>query len=297
MEIRQLRYFVAVAQNLSFSEAARRLFVTQGTLSQQIRQLEDELGSVLFERSSHSVSLTEAGMYLLPLAEDVLRSSKACFTKMLDLRASATGVLCVGSTRSFKNVVTPALTSFVKNYPGVKLFFHYRTAPELLELLRSREIDFALTFMPEECYDDMESIPLWHTCLTAAMKRNHPLAGCKSLSFGDISRYGVILPGRSSFAEGSFASYMGVDMAQLDIRMETNDPELTMDILENTNCVSFVSDIASCSRKDIVTIPIDEGSYAKTGCVLRLKGDYRKKSSEALVSLLKEAAELARYRF
>ena len=61
MELRQLKYFLMVAKTLSFSEAAKRLYITQGTLSQQIKQLEDELGFQLFSRTSHSVALTEAG--------------------------------------------------------------------------------------------------------------------------------------------------------------------------------------------------------------------------------------------
>ena len=67
MELRQLKYFVKVAGNLSFSEAAKNLCVTQSTLSQQIKQLEGELGTQLFIRTSHSVELTEAGKELLPL--------------------------------------------------------------------------------------------------------------------------------------------------------------------------------------------------------------------------------------
>ena len=68
MELRQLRYFVKVAETLNFSEAAKALFVTQSTLSQQIKQLEQDLDTPLLIRSSHSVALTEAGMELLPFS-------------------------------------------------------------------------------------------------------------------------------------------------------------------------------------------------------------------------------------
>ena len=78
MELRQLRYFVVLADKLNFSEAARNLFITQGTLSQQIRQLEDEMGEELFTRTSHSVCLTEAGAELLPLAESTLEGAETC---------------------------------------------------------------------------------------------------------------------------------------------------------------------------------------------------------------------------
>ena len=73
MEMFHLRYFVAVAENLSFSGAARQLHMATSPLSQRIRDLERELGTVLFERDSHHVQLTESGTALLPIAKDVLR--------------------------------------------------------------------------------------------------------------------------------------------------------------------------------------------------------------------------------
>ena len=85
MELRQLKYFVAVARTLSFSEAARQLYVTQGTLSQQIMLLEDELGSLLFERTSHKVALTEPGMVLFPLAKNIIQQVEQCKLQVGDL--------------------------------------------------------------------------------------------------------------------------------------------------------------------------------------------------------------------
>ena len=78
MELRQLKYFVKTAETLNFSEAARALFVTQSTLSQQIRQLEQEMDTLLFERDSHSVQLTESGERLLPLAKRTLMDAVTC---------------------------------------------------------------------------------------------------------------------------------------------------------------------------------------------------------------------------
>ena len=78
MELRQLRYFLKVAELLSFSEAAKNLFITQSTLSQQIKQLETELDTMLFERNSHEVSLTEAGEKLVRYAEKVVVDADVC---------------------------------------------------------------------------------------------------------------------------------------------------------------------------------------------------------------------------
>ena len=75
MELRQLRYFVKAAETLNFSEAAKGLYITQSTLSQQIRQLETELDVQLFQRNSHEVTLTEAGAELLPYAKETLNAA------------------------------------------------------------------------------------------------------------------------------------------------------------------------------------------------------------------------------
>ena len=78
MELRQLKYFIKTAQTLNFSEAARSLYITQSTLSQQIKALEDELGCPLFERNSHNVSLTESGEIMVPLVKQILHDAEVC---------------------------------------------------------------------------------------------------------------------------------------------------------------------------------------------------------------------------
>lgn len=86
MELRQLRYFVKAAETLNFSEAAKGLFITQSTLSQQIRQLETELDAQLFQRNSHEVTLTEAGTELLPYAKETLYAADTCQEHIRDLK-------------------------------------------------------------------------------------------------------------------------------------------------------------------------------------------------------------------
>ena len=86
MELRQLKYFVRLAETLNFSQAAKDLFITQSTLSHQIMQLENEFQQPLFLRNSHEVSLTEAGQTLLPLAKDTLMSADNCMLRLDELK-------------------------------------------------------------------------------------------------------------------------------------------------------------------------------------------------------------------
>lgn len=126
MELRQLKYFVKTAQTLNFSEAARALFVTQSTLSQQIRCLEQELGVELFQRSSHSVALTESGEHLLPIAVRTLQDAQLCFTQINDLKQLLSGVLNIGITYTFAPILTESVKGVFKPIPGREAQHHLR---------------------------------------------------------------------------------------------------------------------------------------------------------------------------
>ena len=106
MELRQLRYFLKVAELLNFSEASKVLYVTQSTLSQQIKQLETELNTTLFERNSHEVTLTEAGQKLVEYAQKVVIDADICQQKMTDLKDLLTGELNIGVTFTFSPLLT-----------------------------------------------------------------------------------------------------------------------------------------------------------------------------------------------
>ena len=114
MELRQLKYFVKTAETLNFSEAAKALFVTQSTLSQQIRQLEQEIDTVLFVRDSHSVQITESGERLLPLAERTLKDATSCLDMVRDLKNMLSGSLNIGITYTFAPILTQTVIAFTQ---------------------------------------------------------------------------------------------------------------------------------------------------------------------------------------
>lgn len=294
MELRQLKYFVTVAKTLNFSEAARRLYITQGTLSQQIKQLEDELDSLLFARTSHSVTLTEAGEELLPLAQNALAASDVCRDKMTDLRKALSGTLNIGVTHSFSALLTDTVKDFLKKYPGVKLNIYYKTASELMEMVRKKEVDLSLAFKPIMEYDDIESEILFKTELSAVMRRDHPLADRKSLTMDDVEKHGIVLPANGLQARKIFENFVGVDTRKLDVRVELNDPNIIMDIVQGTNLITLVSSLAAYYRPGLIAIPLEEGGHAMLGCVHRLKEGYRKRSAEVFLEMLRDTAHIER---
>lgn len=126
MELRQLKYFVKAAETLNFSDAAKALNIAQSSLSQQIKQLEDELNVQLFLRSNHSIRLTEAGELMLPFALRTIHDAEACTDRIRDLQQLLTGTLNIGVTYSFSPILTETVISFMKLYPRIKLNIVYK---------------------------------------------------------------------------------------------------------------------------------------------------------------------------
>lgn len=294
MELRHLKYFVMVAETLNFSEAAKRLYVTQGTLSQQIQQLEGEIGAQLFGRTRHSVALTEAGEELLPLAIRTIEDSETCSNRMRDLKGALAGTLRIGTTPSFSSLLTDTVRKFIKEHPGVQLKIQSETAGELIEMLRRKELDLALAFKPAMAYEELESEPLFRNSLSAVMRKDHPLASRKFLTLEDLESHRIVLPGKGLQARRAFDRYLGLDTRKLDVTVEVNDPNLIMDIVQSTNLITVISSLASYYRTNLVAIPLEGGNYSMVGCVHRHKEGYRKRAADIFIDMLRDSAQIER---
>ena len=145
MELRQLRYFVAVARRRHFTAAAEALHVAQPALSQQIRALEDELHVRLLDRTSHRVRLTPAGETFLPRAERVLAEAVAAATEMGEFAGLTRGRLTVGAVPSLAERQLPSiLAAYHAQYPGIELVLREESTAALMALVRAGEADVAL---------------------------------------------------------------------------------------------------------------------------------------------------------
>ncbi|MDB6075767.1 MAG: hypothetical protein JWO89_3407 [Verrucomicrobiaceae bacterium] len=149
MELRHLRYFVVVAEEQNITRAAARLHVSQPPLSRQIRDLEQELGVALFERSAQSVRLTDAGSAFLGEARAVLFRVDQAVDKVRAVATQCGGELRVGYAPSpTVELLPPALRAFNKALPRVKVVLHDMTGGEMLAGLNNDHIDLALIVKP-----------------------------------------------------------------------------------------------------------------------------------------------------
>jgi DNA-binding transcriptional LysR family regulator len=194
MEIRHLRYFLAVAEELSFTRAAAALRIAQPPLSTQIRALESELGVELFDRSRRAIALTAAGQALIPEARRILTDIEQAVRIVQRAGDGTVGTLVVGFVPSAMHGALPhILRRYREEFPGVELSLHERAPDELLSLLHERRIDVALLYAP--FYDDaLHTQRVSTEELVAALPQHHQLAPSKVIDVCQLAPHPLILP-------------------------------------------------------------------------------------------------------
>lgn len=274
---------------LNFSDAAKALNVAQSTLSQQVRQLEDELSIQLFERRAHNIELTEAGAELLPFARKTLYDADSCVAKMRDLSSVATGTLNIGVTYSFSPILTETLIAYTKRFPGVKLNVLYKPMAELMDLLENRTVDFVLAFRPTKRIDEIESHVLFDNHLSVIVKEDHPLAGRDKIGLEELAGYNLVLPSRGLQARNAFDACLASRPVELDILVELNEVNILLELIKHSNMVTVLAEATVYNQRGVKAIPLDLPRNEMEGCVHMLKNCYRKHSAIEFIRMLKDS--------
>ena len=197
-ELRQLRYFVTVAEESNLTRAARRLHIAQQSLSQQIRSLERQLGVTLFERTSRGVELTEIGEVLRDEARPLLAAAERAVEAVRRAAAGEQGELRVGVLASVANHLTPPLVrAFGERHPGIRLLAEDVTVAAMVKGLREGTLDAGLGRPP--LVDDLESEVIMREPIAAVLPEGHPLADRDELELADLADEPWVLTPRESW--------------------------------------------------------------------------------------------------
>jgi len=191
--LRQLEYFVAVADHLSFRRAAEVCFVTQPGLSTQLRQLEDLIEVRLFERDRRKVLLTEAGKALLPAAREMLAGSRDFVSAARGLARPLTGTLRLGVIPTIAPYLLPQVLPRVrKSFPDLRLLLREGETKHLLDDLASGQLDILLVALEAEL-GDVEFLALADDPFFAVMRDDHRLADRERIRQNDLCDEEVLL--------------------------------------------------------------------------------------------------------
>jgi DNA-binding transcriptional LysR family regulator len=199
VELRHLRYFVAVAEELNFGRAARRLNIAQPPLSRQIRDLEREVGTPLFERGPRGVELTHAGRAFLPEARLTLGQAERAQRTAMRAASGETGRLRVGfvEAATHSGILPDVLSFFRMHLPGIGLSLLEMDSPQQAEAFRDGRIDLGiLSSVPPDAERWLLAEPVYSEPLVLAVPQVHPLAGRKRFVLRDLAAESFVLTPR-----------------------------------------------------------------------------------------------------
>lgn len=196
----QLRSFAAVCRYGSFTLAATALHRTQPAVTVQIRQLEKELGLVLFDRSTRGLRLSAAAIELVPQLASLLQQLDQVLEGSQDLRAARTGTIRIGCLPSIAAAYLPArIAVFRTQHPGISFVLRDELGERLLPLVRAGEVDFAITDL--RAHDsELESVPLIKEQMCAFFPEGHPLQSAAKVDVAELARHDLILMAHGSNA-------------------------------------------------------------------------------------------------
>lgn len=261
MELRHLRYFLVVAEELHFGRAAERLFMAQPPLSVQIQQLERELGFPLFTRTKRRVELTEAGRLFLEEARDLLAGLERAAHAGRRVARGETGRLAIGFVGSATFSILPnALRTFRRLYPDVELTLRELVSARQADALRDRRVHVGFARPAIEAPDIMcESI--LSEPFVAALPQSHPLARRKRLSLAALSAEEFVLFPRLPKPSYADLLYNACEQAgfQPNVTQETAEIQTAISLVAGGLGVTLAPASAqNALRHGVVFVPLQE---------------------------------------
>lgn len=286
MELRQLKYFITSADTLNFTEAARQCFITQSTLSQQIKQMETELGVQLFERIGKRVFLTETGRDFLPYARQTVADADYGVQRIKDMENLKTGRLCIGTTFGLSALITDAIARFSEQYPEVHLEVMFLKQDELIEAVRERKVDFALTFEMMEKDDLLTEQPVKTYHLCAIVSDQNPLAQQATVSLRQLADYNICTPARGMNARRMFDSLTNKKGIELQPKLEINEIHTLLHLVRTGRWVAILVDSITHGEEGLCAVPLREAALPMPVVWLYPKDMYIRKAMQKFMELI-----------
>ena len=258
MELRQLQYFVTVAETKSFTRAAERCFVVQSALSHQIARLERELGARLFDRTSRRVRLTAAGEAFLPDAQQCLDAAERGAAEVAAAVGEVRGKLTVGAIATVAAVDVPAvLSAFHQRYPQVRVGLRVGTSESLVGRVKEGSIDVAFLGLPVTARPDgvhsREFAPDRHVAIVAP---DHPLAGEGEVDLLRLStEVFVDFPAGSAGRDQSDQAFAAAGLHR-EVPFEVTSPEFLARLVHQGLGIAMLPSNYAPHLSGVVTIPV-----------------------------------------
>lgn len=244
VDVRGLEVFLSVAKHLNYTRAGEEVNLSQPSVSVRIRQLEDELGTKLFEQLGKKVSLTEAGLVLIPHARRVITAVENAQAAIDELLGLERGTLRIGaSTTPGMYVVPQVIARFHDQYPKIEIHLGIKDTQQIEEAVIRNEFDFGFVG-GHLAGDEVDVIPWVTDRLVLIVAPDHPFAKKRSIRSDDLRNEKFVLRERGSATRAAISSRLEISGLEIDPVMEMENPESVKKAVQSGLGMAFISRFA-----------------------------------------------------
>ena len=290
MLLRHLRYLLAVADHGGFTRAAEALHVSQPTLSQQIRQLEESLGVDLFDRTSRSVKPTDAGQAYIECARRVLVELEAGKRALHDVKDLSRGSLRLAMTPTFMAyLVGPLVRDYVARYPGIHLEIFELSMDDIEAGLADDSLDIAIAFTPVR-NPEIECIPAFVETLGVMVGREHPLYDSSLvLSPNDIAQLDFALLAPGYITRVSVDEYFREHGITPKVQIEVNSVSTLLEVIRHAPLATMLPEAIATEDRALRRLRVESEAPQRGAALLRRKNNYHSAAAVAFMEMVLES--------
>jgi DNA-binding transcriptional LysR family regulator len=298
MDYQHLETFLRAAENLSFSEAAKQLHITQPTISRHIKLLETELGVELFDRGAAKLQLTEAGRSLLPWARKLIQDSNELQEMASSLQSGVGGHLRIACSTTAGKYILPQLAArFCRRHPGVRVSILACTPERAIPELMEGDANLAVvSFEPTD--DGLDRQVFIEDLITLIVPANHPLAFRRAIEPEELLSEGIIIRESTSGTRRVMLTELAkfdISLDDLNIFLEIGNAEAIVRTVAAGYGVSFVSTLASAcplDRGNVVDIQVRGLNLRRTIYMVRNRREVSNRAQEAFWSFVHDESNI-----
>lgn len=288
MELRHLRYFVAVAKRLSFTHAASDLRISQPTLSQQIRQLEQGLGTTLFDRVGRTVRLTAGGRVFRQHAERALHEIASGTAALSELEGLVHGTLTIGVFQSFNSsLLPPILAEFCASHPGIRVRVRQLPTREMEERLLKGELDLGIAYI-RPVPARIEAEKLFDEPMMLVVGDKHPFAKRRHVDAEQLSDQALVLLTPEFPSRQLVAQWFEAAACQPHVTIEVDSPDAILATVKCSMLATIQTGRVAAMVPGLRCIPL-KPCITRTVAILWHSEGYRSAAARAVAAMIKRA--------
>lgn len=287
MDIKQLQIFAAVADGMSFTNAAQVFGLTRSAVSHIIASLENDLGADLLIRNNHELILSESGTVFLSHARKIIRQYEEATEVIAAIANYIPGELRLGITSFIEPYIREACAKLLKENPTLKTEVFVYRAHTLNQLLKAGKIDIAFTLNKAYDNEDFISLPCIPIKIMAVMSKTHALAVKDKVTYDDLCHYDCIMPAEDHRAFATINKYFDGDLSKIKSRCSINTADGALNMVSEESFICFATPQHIINRPNLVAKPIEGLEMEITSNMHYRKNAHLKKSANLLFDVLK----------